>query len=137
MKQLQTKNIHFKKQYQENIVSLQQEEINTSTIITNIYERFINESNANSMQYALNVLQGYRYIPSTQCAPPGRYLRYIDTTDAHDMKLKLGGFVISDNGYSVTYKNHERFVKLNKRHCILFVLITDNERVRCALSSLA
>ena len=122
--------------YQTNIESLESEQATIDTIVTNIYTRFNSASNANNLQYALEVLQGYRYVPNKFRLVPGRYVRYIDTTDHTNMTLRLGGFVISDNGFSVTYKNPDRFIKLNKRHCIMFVHITYSEKLRCALTDL-
>lgn len=121
--------------YQPNIESLEDERNIVIESINNIYSLKLNENNENNRNYALNVLSDtYRYVPNKFLLIPGRYIRYIDTSDSNDMKLKLGGFVISDNGYSIVYKNTNRLVKLNKKHCILFVSITYNEQLRCAIS---
>ena len=122
--------------YQDNIGSLESEQKNTDDIINNIYNRFINEKNLNNREYALQVLKDYRYVPNKYVVPAGRYIRYIDTTNEKDMKLKLGGFVINDNKYSLTFKTNDKFVKLNKRHCIMFVSITRSEQIRSMLNSL-
>ena len=127
----------IKTDYQDNITSLEETQKDTDAIINNIYSRFINEKNANNRDYALNVLKDYRYVPKGYIIPAGRYIRYIDTKNHNDMKLKLGGFVINDNKYSLVYKTtKDRFVKLDKSHCIMFVSITYSEQVRCLVNNL-
>ena len=74
--------------YQTNIESLESEQATIDTIVTNIYTRFNSASNANNLQYALEVLQGYRYVPNKFRLVPGRYVRYIDTTDHTNMTLR-------------------------------------------------
>jgi hypothetical protein len=119
---------------QPNITSLEHEKETVTNVIRNIYELHQNENNENNKEYALHCLaDSYRYVHNKYSIVPGLYVRYIDTKDHTDMKVKLGGFVISDNGYSIVYKNANRFVKLNKKHCILFVSITYNEQIRCAI----
>ena len=127
-----TKTIKINKNYQPNIENVEDEEKLTKSVIRSIYSRFINEKNHNNMQYALEVLQEYRYAPNKYCIPQGRFIRYIDTKNHTDMKLKVGGFVLSDNGYSLTYRSSssENIVKLSKNHCIIFVQITYNDRLR-------
>lgn len=121
-------------QYQPNITNLEEEKNICESIIQNIYQLCKNENNENNKEYALSCLvESYRYVPNKFFLIPGRYIRYIDMSDHTDMKVKLGGFVISDNGYSIVYKNDHRFVKLNKKHCILFMSITYNEQIRCAI----
>lgn len=120
--------------YQPNITNLEREKQTCIIVIENIYELCKNEANQNNKEYALEcIADSYRYVPNKYMLIPGRYIRYIDTTDHTDMKVKLGGFVISDNGYSLVYKNENRFVKLNKKHCILFMSITYNEQIKCAI----
>lgn len=122
--------------YQANIESVESEQRLTSSVIQNIYNRFMSESNLNHLHSALDALEGYRYVPRGFSIPSGRYIRYIDTTQHNDMPLKLGGFVLSDNGYSVVFKSSgftERVVRLNKKHCIMFVKITEAELLRLQL----
>ena len=135
----QTKNIKLNQNYQPNIESLEKEQKVTNEIINNIYSRFISEDNANNREYALNALNDYRYIRNDYIIPCGRFVRYIDTKDHNNMKLKLGGFVTSDNGYSFVYKScagDQRIVKVNKKHCIIFISITYDEQLRCAIKTM-
>ena len=131
-----TRTIQLKHRYQDNIKSLDEESAKVRNVVCTIYDRFINEQNANHKEYAINALQEYRYIPSKCIIPTGVYLRYIDTKNVSDMKLKVGGFVLNDNGYSVTFKSsaNNMPIKLNKRKCILFTMITYNDRLRCAIA---
>ena len=128
------KNIKIYKNYQANISNIEVEKTKVQDVIQNIYSLCINEANHNNKDYAeLSLIDEYKYVNNKFSINPGSYLRYIDTTNYKDMKLKLGGFVINDNGYSLVYKNDHRFVKLNKKHCVLFVRITYNEKLRCAI----
>ena len=131
------KTIEINTEYIPNIENIKNERKRTKEIIKNIYERFINEKNYNNRDGALEALENYRYVENKYVIPNGRYIRYIDTTDSEDMPLKLGGFVLNDNKYSITFKSAgeaQRIVKLNKRHCIMFVYITDTEKLRSELS---
>mgnify|MGYP000159160633 CR=1 FL=1 len=119
--------------YQPNIESIDNETKILQTIVKNIYERFMNENNKNNMDYALQVLELYRYVPNRYVIPAGRYVRYIDTSNHQDMKLRLGGFVTYDNKYSFTYKSGDKLVKVNKKHCVVFQSITSNEQLRTLL----
>jgi hypothetical protein len=128
------KQIKLYKNYQPHITNIEDEKQKTEEMIQNIYSLCINESNQNNRDYALSSLpEEYKYVSNKYSIVPGSYLRYIDTTNYKNMKLKLGGFVIHDNGHSLVYKNDNRFVKLNKKHCVLFVHITYNEKLRCAI----
>ena len=136
MTQKNVKNIKISNEYQPNIQSINDEEKLTKNVVHNIYERFMSEKNYNNMQNALEALSNYRYVPNKYIFPTGRYIRYIDTTQHNDMPLKLGGFVLSDNKYSIVFKSAGctgRIVRLNKRHCILFIYITDAEHLRTAI----
>ena len=130
------KTVNISNKYQENIQSIEAEETKVQEVVQNIYARFMSEQNANHVHYALQALREYRYVPNKYCIPMGHYIRYIVTTAHLDMKLKVGGFVMSDNGFSVTFKSsaNNMLIKLSKRHCIMFVMITHNEKLRCALS---
>ena len=131
-----SKTISIDQNYQENICSLENEAALTLDTVNSIYDRFISEENYNNKMNALEALQNYRYVPSGHVIPSGRYIRYIDTKVHDNMPLKLGGFVTSDNGYSVVFKSSAesgRVVRLNKKHCIMFVYITDAEKVRVAI----
>jgi len=120
--------------YQPNISDLEKEKQICIDVIENIYQLHKNEANENNKEYALACLADtYRYVPNKFQLIPGRYVRYIDMSNYTDMKVKLGGFLISDNGYSIVYKSERRLVKLNKKHCILFMSITYNEQIRCAI----
>ena len=106
--------------------------------IRNIYDLCLNEANVNNLQYALDSLIGFRYIPNSFLIPNGRYVRYIDTKNHLDMKLRLGGFVTSDNSFSVSYIScaSSHVVKVNKKHCIFFIKVTQDELLRCSLINL-
>tara|TARA_B100001094_G_scaffold328186_1_gene388042 strand:+ start:1524 stop:1928 length:405 start_codon:yes stop_codon:yes gene_type:complete len=126
-----TKTIKLDKPYLKNIYNLEKEKKYAKDIITNVYERWMNESNYNHLQYALEALEEYRYVAPKYVIPNGRYIRYIDLKDPYDAKLRLGGFVIYDNGYSVTFMNRGKFIKINKKRAkAIFVRISDDELLR-------
>ena len=128
------KNIFVKENYQPAITNLEHEKQTTIDSIKNIYSLCKNENNQNNLEYSLISLSDtYKYVHKKFHLLPGSYIRYIDTSNHQDMKLKLGGFVISDNGYSIVFKNPNNFVKLNKKHCIIFVYITYNEQLKCTI----
>ncbi len=131
------KTIQISKNYQDNIDSVESEQSKTDGAVRNIYTRFSSEKNVNNMEYALKSLEGYRYVPHGYCIPQGHYVRYIDTSESNNMPLKVGGFLLSDNGYSMTIKSsaNSMFVKINKRHCVVFVMITQAEYLRAATNS--
>ena len=129
------KTIKIYKNYQANISNIQLEKTKVQEVINNIFSLCINEANQNNKDYAeQSLIDDYKYVNNKFSINPGSYLRYIDTSNHKDMKVKLGGFVIHDNGHSLVYKNDNRFVKLNKKHCVLFVRITYNEKLRCAIN---
>uniref|UniRef100_A0A6C0F5S2 Uncharacterized protein n=1 Tax=viral metagenome TaxID=1070528 RepID=A0A6C0F5S2_9ZZZZ len=132
------KNIQISNDYQPNIQSISDEDKITKKIIKSIYERFMNETNSNHMHNSFESLSNYRYVPNKYILPAGRYVRYIDTSNHQDMPLKLGGFVLNDNKYSIVFKSAGgcgRIVRLNKRHCVLFIYITDAEHIRSNLQN--
>ena len=135
---MSVKNLNLSCSYQPNIENLKKEQQTTFDVIENIYNRFMNEQNYNNKERALEALQNYRYVPNKYMIPNGRYVRYIDTTDHTNMPIKLGGFVLNDNKYSFVYKSAsetQRIVRCNKRHCIMFVYITDDEKIRATLKN--
>ena len=92
------KNIKIYKKYQSHITNIESEKQKVHQIIQNIYQLYLNESNENNKDYAVQSLDEYKYVNYKFSINPGSYLRYIDTSNHKDMKLKLGGFVINDNG---------------------------------------
>ena len=128
------KTIKLYNNYQNNILNLEDEKQKTVDAINNIYSLNMNENNKNNSDYALDALSDkYKIVPNKYTLVAGSYIRYIDTANYKDMKLRVGGFVLSDNGFSIVYKSNNRCVKLNKKHCIIFVYITYNEQLRCAI----
>ena len=105
-------------------------------LLNNIYHRFINEENENNRQYAIEKLQEYRYVPKSYCIPEGRYVRWINVQNARDMPLKHGGFVVSDNGYSVGVLLNGKVIKVSKKSVLLFVKITDSEKIFFSLHNI-
>ena len=129
-----TKTIKLSKKYQNNIHDLEKEQLKTEEIIHSTFEKFPNENNFNSMEYALDILvEDYAYIANDTILTNGKYVRYLDMKNPLDIKLRLGGFVLSDNGYSLSLKGIDRIFKVNKRNVLLFSQISDNDKIRSAI----
>tara|TARA_Y100000816_G_C25898085_1_gene468476 strand:- start:208 stop:615 length:408 start_codon:yes stop_codon:yes gene_type:complete len=111
----------------ENVDKAKQE---TISIIDNVYNRFKSEKNENNRQLCIDKLEHYCYVPNKFKLWDGHNVRYIDTTNAWDMSLKLGGFVINDNGYTVVLKNHKRIFRVKKQGTHFFMLLDNNDKIR-------
>jgi hypothetical protein len=98
-------------------------------MITHLFDRYVSEANTNNKQYALEVLEGYYFIPSKLMAWNGRYIRYIDTKDTYDMKVKIGGFLVNDDKFTMVLKNQQRVFKVKKQNVVCFMLPNPNDRL--------
>lgn len=125
--------IKFQKPYLPNIDNLVEEEQQLNEVIHNICNRYKNENNTNTLNYSLEALEGYRYVPNKYLIPSGTLIRFLDTYKPFELKLRLGGFVISDTGYRVTFKSNGKIMSLQKKNSVIFSLITQDERFRLVL----
>lgn len=125
--------IKFQKSYLPNIDDLVQEEQQLNEVIHNICNRYKNENNTNTLNYCLEALEGYRYVPNKYLIPSGTLIRFLDTYKPSELKLRLGGFVINDTGYRVTFKSNGKVMSLQKKNSVIFSLITQDERFRLIL----
>ena len=90
-----------------------------------------------TMTYAQTVLDGYCYVQNPYRLWPGRYVRYLDMIDAFAMNLKLGGFCVSDNGYTVKIRgNNGRTFSVSRRNRLFFMVITDDDLTRIQMNAL-
>lgn len=107
-------------------------------VLTDILSvRFPSEYNTETMIYAQDVLDGYCYVRNPYRLWVGRYVRYLDMTDAYRMHLKLGGFCVSDNGYTVKIRsNNNRIFSVSKRNRLWFMVINDTDLTRIQLNNL-
>ena len=124
------------------IVSMIQEYEIVKHVLLNIFERFMNEHNANEYQECLESLQEYRYIKSDYSVPDGRFIRYIDVSKPQKMKIKSGGFVIEDMGYGIKIKSVVEYenappniFNIRKDKHMVFMKIDGNEKLRFACES--
>ena len=109
----------------DNVVQAMHTTLETVTQI--LSKRFPSEHNQNTLDYAHDVLDGYCYVPIRYKLWEGRYVRYLDMKDTFHMNLKLGGFVINDNKYTVTLKNDKHVFKVNKRNRLWFMTIHESD----------
>lgn len=138
-----TKTIKLDKdiKYYDPIISLDLEYTKVQNALTSLFEKFINEHNSKTLEYCREALVDYRYMSNNNTIPEGHYIRHIDTRDPFNMNLRLGGFVTHDNGFSVkirgtTVDDRSYVYSLNKKRSVIFVKITDNEKMRCLCKEL-
>lgn len=100
-------------------------------VVTELCNRFRSESNTSTLEYALDALDGYCYVPIKQTLWLGRYVRYLSMNDTKNIKLHLGGFVVSDNGYTVVFKQGPKLVRVKKNSDhVFFMVMIDNDITR-------
>lgn len=129
-----TKTIRLSKKYQKNIQNLKREEDIVTTVIQNTFAKFQNEHNFNTMEYALDILpESFQYVPNDTVIANGKYIRYLDMKNPLEICLRLGGFVLSDNGYSMTLRGVDRNFKVSKKNNLFFCQINDTDRIRAAV----
>lgn len=127
--------VKLNKKYQTNASNIEAETEKVQEIIENTFLKFMNEENYNTMGYAQECLiNEYTYIPNDIILTEGRYIRYLDLKNVNKIKLRLGGFVIIDNGFSVTIKGTTRNFKVDKRNIVIFSKISDTDRIRDAVN---
>ena len=76
----------------------------------------------------------YIYVPNDTILSNGKYMRFLDLKDAMSIKLRLGGFVTNDNGYSFTIVNNNRCLKFSKRNKLIFSRLSDSDKIRAAIN---
>ena len=50
--------------------------------------------------------------------------------------MKIGGFVMSDNGYTVTIKQNKKIFKVNKKNKYWFMTMTENDQLKINLKNM-
>jgi len=130
------KNISIKTNILKNITSIEEEKKQNKSILKNVFEPFMNEKNKNNYDYILSIIDNYRYVPKNVCIPEGRYVRFLDTKNQNDMMLHVGGFLTSDNNYSITFLYKDNVYKYNKRNLIIFTYITNSELIRLGIQNI-
>ena len=130
-----TKTIKLDKKYQDNIQNLKLEADKVQEIIQNTFSKFQNEDNFNSMEYALDILpDNFVYVPNDTLLSEGRYIRYLDMRNPLDIKLRIGGFLLSDNGYTIALKGPEKTFRVSKKTSLFFSEINNTDRIRAAVN---
>ena len=128
------KTVKLDKKYQHNIQDFEQEQKIVYDVIDKTFNKFQNESNYNTKEYATDILlNDYTYIPNDTVLSEGRYIRYLDLKNPLEIKLRIGGFLLSDNGYTVHLKGPKKIFRVSKRNSLFFSQITDNDKVRVAI----
>ena len=129
------KTVKLSKKYQDNIQDFKKEQKTVTDVIENTFNKFMNEANHNTMEYAYDVLQDdYVYVPNNTILTSGKYIRYLDLKNPMEIKLRIGGFVTTDNGYTVSIRGIERSFRVSKRNALFFSQISDSDRIRVAVN---
>ena len=130
-----TKTIKLAKKYQQNIEDLKKEQDKVREVIQNTFEKFQNEANFTSMEYALDVLpEEFVYVSNNTLLSEGRYIRYLDMRDPLNIKMRIGGFLLADNGYTISLKGPKRTFRVSKKTSLFFSQINDSDRIRAAVN---
>jgi hypothetical protein len=91
-------------------------------------DKFRNENNVNVIDEAMTSLsEEYVYVPLQFTLWEGRYVRYLDLTNPLLMRLKMGGFVVTDNTYTVTLKNEFGIYRVTKRARLWFMKLNSRD----------
>ena len=81
------------------ITNIEKKQKEVAHLVTKALEnKFQSEFNTNTSHYAQQKLDGYCYVPNEYTLWEGRYCRYLCFYDITKVRLRLGGFVLSDNG---------------------------------------
>ena len=79
-------------------------------------------------------LKDYRYVDDLSNIQYGRYIRWINLTDPHNLKLTTGGIIIDikicESGIHLickNFKNHKFQIRINE--CFIFQKITEQEKI--------
>ena len=114
--------------YLPNITNLEEVKNETQKVLHSFFNRFMNEKNYNTFQETLTKLKDYRYIHNDWIIPNSRYIRYIDTSNAHNLVLKKGGFVTYSNKYYfMVYDQKYGEYKVGKNNRIFFMKLNDED----------
>lgn len=92
-------------------------------ILHKIFKNFMNESNFNNKTYAQNALLHYQYIRSEYTLPKGKYIRWINKKDPYDLKLRVGGIIIDDNGKIIIVRANNKNFSILKKNIYTFLKI--------------
>ena len=97
-------------------------------VFTSLLSKYRNEHNTNIIDEAEETLDELVYVPSKFKLWSGRFVRYLDATDPLRLKLSSGGFVVSDNTYTIRLKVDDRLLTVGKRNRFFFMGLTNVDR---------
>ena len=107
-----------------NDLSIEYDRVN-EILDTMLVQKFKSEMNTNTWWECSTKLDGYCYVANHMQLYVGRYVRYLYTKNPLNIELKLGGFVIDDNGYTVTLRNDKYIYRRRRRqpprHLLVFI----------------
>ena len=79
-------------------------------------------------------LKDYRYVDDLSNIQYGRYIRWINLTDPHNLTLTTGGIIIDikicESGIHLickNFKNHKFQIRINE--CFIFQKLTEQEKI--------
>lgn len=132
------KNIKIRKQnLEKEVKDLDKEGLVVTKLLYDTLNKCKTENNINTIEYCTDVLmKDYVYVPLTNKLWVGRYSKYIDMSNPSELKLKMGGFVISDNDHTVVMKQNNKIFKVMKRSKLWFMKLNDVDKMKLELLQL-
>jgi len=132
------KNIKIRKQnLEKEVEDLEKEGLLVTKLLYDTLKKFKTENNINTIEYCTDALMDdYVYVPLTNKLWIGRYSKYVDMSDPNNLKLKMGGFVISDNDHTVVIKQNNKIFKVIKRSKLWFMKLNDIDKMKLKLLQL-
>ena len=94
------------------------------------------ENNTNTYEFCRTALECFCYVPAKFSVWVGRYARYLNFDDPLKVVLKPGGFVVSDNGYTVTLTSNGRVFRVRKQPQRWFMMMTQNDKLKILMNNI-
>jgi len=100
----------------------------TPEILQSIFKRFPSEKNTNNKDSILSDLNDYYYIDRNYNLLPGRFVKLIDIKDSYNIHIKYRGFVIDDDGYTISLKTNRNVLNVSKRVVLTLLQFTEKDK---------
>lgn len=100
----------------------------TPEILQSIFKRFPSEKNTNNKDSILSDLNDYYYIDRNYNLLPGRFVKLIDIKDSYNIHIKYRGFVIDDDGYTISLKTNQNVLNVSKRVVLTLLQFSEKDK---------
>lgn len=124
------------------ITNIELEKEKTFDQLQNLYSRFKSENNVNNFEIILNKFnynsktsqnKVFILVDKSYKCWSGRLIALIDIKNPFDMKYKHGGFLVHDDGHSITLLNNNKCFKYNKNNYIVFMMLNNKDLMYATL----